>query len=362
MVYKVIGLMSGSSLDGLDIVFTHLDESRGIWKFEVKNCDCIPYTEEWQHALKTAKNQSVSDFLLLHTRYGKYLAECVNAFIEKHSLHHQIDFIATHGHTVFHDPAHHTSAQIGCGATLAAHTQLPVISDLRAMDTALGGQGAPIVPIGDKLLFPEYDYLLNIGGIVNISVKNDDTIHAFDICTGNQALNILAQRTGNDMDKNGAMAKSGRLLGGVLDALNAQDYFHRPAPKSLSNEAAQELIFPVLMESPHDTNDLLHTVVKHIAQQVSNAILQSKSANTAGRMLITGGGAFNSFLVEEISEKLQPLGVTITVPDETIVKYKEALVMALIGALRWREETNVLASVTGASSDSIGGALWMGQR
>src|SRR5690606_5063091 len=148
MVYKVIGLMSGSSLDGLDIVFTHLEESRGAWKFDIKNTECIPYSEEWKHVLKTAKNQPVSHFLLLHTRYGKYLAECVLAFIEKNSLHHQIDFIASHGHTVFHDPAQHTSVQIGCGATLSAHTQLPVISDLRSMDVALGGQGAPIVPIG----------------------------------------------------------------------------------------------------------------------------------------------------------------------------------------------------------------------
>lgn len=362
MVYKVIGLMSGSSLDGLDIVFTHLEESRGVWKFEIKNCDCIPYNEEWQNALKTAKNQSVSNYLLLHTRYGKYLAECVNAFIEKHLIHHQVDFIATHGHTVFHDPVNYTSVQIGCGATLAAHTQLPVISDLRAMDVALGGQGAPIVPIGDKLLFPEYDYLLNIGGIVNITIKRAETLYAFDVCTGNQALNTLAQRAGKEMDKNGAMAGRGKLLGGIFDTLNAQDYFHRHAPKSLSNEAAQELIFPILMESEHDTNDLLHTVVKHIAEQVSNTIIQSGSEDAAGNMLVTGGGAFNRFLVEEISEKLQPLGINITVPDETVVKYKEALVMALIGALRWREEANVLASVTGASYDSIGGALWMGQR
>lgn len=353
--------MSGSSLDGLDIVYTHLEESRGAWKFEIKNCDCIPYNEEWLNALKTAKNHSVSNFLLMHTRYGKYLAECVNSFIEKHSLHHRIDFIVTHGHTVFHDPARHTSVQIGCGATLAAHTRLPVISDLRAMDVALGGQGAPIVPIGDKLLFSEYDYLLNIGGIVNISIKKDDVIHAFDVCTGNQALNILAQRAGKDMDENGAMARQGRWLGGISEALNAQAYFHRRPPKSLSNEAAQDLVFPILMESEHDTNDLLHTVVKHITEQVSNAIVQNKSENTEGNMLITGGGAFNSFLVEEISEKLHTLRITVTVPDETVVKYKEALVMALIGALRWREEVNVLASVTGASYDSIGGALWMGQ-
>lgn len=361
MVYKVIGLMSGSSLDGLDIVYVHLDENRGSWKYNILAADCVKYNEDWIEELKNAKNKSVADFLKLNTRYGNYLADCVNDFIEKNMLHHKVDFIASHGHTVFHEPENHTSTQIGCGATLAAHTQLPVINDLRSMDVALGGQGAPIVPVGDKLLFAEHDYWLNIGGIVNITVRNGDDVNAFDVCTGNQTLNILAQREGKEMDENGDMARQGLVLTGVLSELNDQDYFQKTPPKSLSNEAAIQLVFPVLMESKHANADLLRTVVQHIAEQVSNIVKQRTPHHDKSTMLITGGGAFNSFLVETIQELITPFNVTAIVPEAQTVMYKEALVMALIGALRWREETNVLSSVTGASRNTISGALWMGQ-
>jgi anhydro-N-acetylmuramic acid kinase len=352
--------MSGSSLDGLDIVYTHLDESRGTWKFEIKAAECIPYSDEWIKELKYATRLSVPDYLKLHTRYGKYLAQCVHGFIDRHSLHHQIDLISIHGHTVFHEPANQTSIQIGCGATLAALTQLPVVSDLRSLDVALGGQGAPIVPIGDKLLFPEFDYWLNIGGIVNISIKRGEQVAAFDVCAGNQILNVLAEREGKTMDTNGDMARSGQLLGGVFSLLGEQDYYKQPPPKSLSNEAAQQLVFPILLESSHSNADLLHTTVKYIAEQIALAIKQYRNVPDGGRMLVTGGGAFNTYLIESIKEALSASGIHAEVPDEQVVKFKEALVMALIGALRWREEVNVLSSVTGATDDSIGGALWMG--
>jgi anhydro-N-acetylmuramic acid kinase len=307
--------------------------------------------------LKTLKNLSVEDYLKLNTRYGHYLATCVNQFIETHSLHHQIDFVASHGHTAFHDPQHQTSVALGCGATLAAHTQLPVISDLRAMDVALGGQGAPIVPIGDKLLFAEYDYWLNIGGIVNITSQTAEKFQAFDVCPGNQLLNILAQREGKEMDENGDFAKQGQFLPDIFEALNAQNYYQREPPKSLSNEAAQQLVFPILLESAHRTIDLLHTAVQHIATQVANVV----NEGAPKKLLVTGGGAFNAYLIEVLKNKLVAKNVEVIVPDATIIKFKEALVMALIGALRWREEVNVLAPVTGAKHNSIGGAFWMGR-
>lgn len=352
--------MSGSSLDGLDIIYTHLEETRGAWKYEIKNAECISYTEDWHKELNAVQNLSAPDFLKLHTRYGKFLADKIHDFVTRNSLQHQVDFIASHGHTAFHDPETHTSAQLGCGATIAAHLQLPVISELRAMDVALGGQGAPIVPIGDKLLFSEYDYWLNIGGIVNISVKVSDSIHAFDVCTGNQVLNILAEKEGKDMDENGDLAREGNLLQGVLSRLNEQAYFQQSPPKSLHNEAAKQLAFPILLESAHDVKDLLHTFVCHIATQVALVIKQNPPAHENSRMLITGGGAFNGFLLEKIKEQLLDSQVEIVIPDAQTIKFKEALVMALIGALRWREEVNVLSSVTGANRDSVSGALWMG--
>jgi len=361
MVYKVIGLMSGSSLDGLDICYTHLEESRGQWKFDIQDAACIPYSDEWKERLQYAQQADVADFLKLHTRYGRYIGEEVQKFMESFSLQHKVDFIASHGHTAYHDPEQHTSFQLGDGATIAAVTGLPVISDLRSLDVALGGQGAPIVPIGDKLLFGDFDYWLNIGGIVNMTVQHEERMVAFDVCTGNQALNALARNEGKDFDEDGLIARNGKVLIGVVNDLNEQEYFKKLPPKSLSNDKAIALVFPVLLESPHSNADLLRTVVEHIAEQVAAVVKQFPHNKESAKMLVTGGGAFNNFLVEMIESKVASMHTKLIVPYEQVVKYKEALVMALIGALRWREETNILNSVTGASTESISGALWMGQ-
>lgn len=352
--------MSGSSLDGLDIAFVQLEEIRGVWTFQILEADCIPYTGDWADDLRRASQMSVPDFLRLHTSYGRYIGEMVNRFISNKSIEHQVQFIASHGHTVMHEPANHTTSQIGDGAAIAAFTGLPVISDLRSLDVALGGQGAPIVPIGDKLLFGQYDYWLNIGGIANITVPKDGGLMAFDVCPANQVLNTLAQKAGNEMDEGGAMAAKGSLLTGVLDALNNQPYYTMPAPKSLSNEAAVNMAFPSLYESDNSIEDMLHTMVLHIAEQVAHAVRQYPAGKEQSALLITGGGAFNTFLAKKIQQALSPLNTSVHIPDAITVQYKEAVVMALIGTLRWREETNVMASVTGASRDSIGGALWMG--
>ena len=361
MVYKVIGIMSGSSLDGLDIVYTLLEEIRGEWSFSIQNAECIPYEPEQIEELYQCPQLEMSGFLKLHTRYGRFIGESVNAFVEKHDLHHKVDFIASHGHTVFHDPANRTSFQIGDGATIAAVTGLPVISDLRSLDVALGGQGAPIVPIGDKLLFGGYDYWLNIGGIANITVLSNEKILAFDVCPANQILNTLAEMLGKKMDEGGEIARRGTLLIDVLSQLNEHPFYKMLPPKSLSNEAARALVFPHLLESQQNQEDLLRTVVQHIAEQVAEAVKNFPHNKEQATMLITGGGAFNDFLVEEIQKHVAKYNVATEIPDEKVVKFKEAIVMALIGALRWREETNVLSNVTGASRDSIGGALWMGQ-
>jgi anhydro-N-acetylmuramic acid kinase len=361
MVYKVIGLMSGSSLDGLDIAFVQLDEVRGQWSYEILHAECMPYKAEWAQQLQNASKLSVPEYLRLHTAYGRYTGELVNQFIQDKGIEHQVHFIASHGHTVLHEPAQHTTAQIGCGATIAAVTGLPVINDLRALDVALGGQGAPIVPIGDKLLFGQYDYWLNIGGIANITVPHNDGLLAYDLCAANQVLNTLAGKAGKHMDTNGGMAAEGKLLEDVLASLSSQEYYQRTAPKSLSNETAMSLVSPSLLEVAYEVPDALHTAVQHIADEVSKAVqLYPALGKEQATLLITGGGAFNGFLVQRITEALLPLNVSVHIPDETTIKYKEALVMALIGTLRWREETNVMSRVTGASRDSIGGALWMG--
>jgi anhydro-N-acetylmuramic acid kinase len=359
MIYRVIGIMSGSSLDGLDIVYTTLEEQSGKWTYQIIASDCIAFDAVLKSELHNAAQLEVPEYLLLHTRFGRFIGEQINRFIQNNELEHKVHFIASHGHTVFHSPSKFTSVQIGDGATISAVTGLPVISDLRSMDVALGGQGAPIVPIGDQLLFGDYDYWLNIGGIANMTARSNDRLVAFDICPANQMLNLLAQQLGQDYDKDGAIAARGRLLFDVLSQLNEQAYYRLPPPKSLSNEAAIALAFPHLLESPHDIPDLLHTAVVHIADEVCSAVRLFPVLHERPRMLITGGGAFNGFLVEKIKEQLLPLNVSVVVPDNNTVMYKEALIMALIGTLRWREEVNILKEVTGALQSSIGGALWM---
>ena len=357
MVYNVIGLMSGSSLDGLDIAWVELTEIRGEWTYSFGATECVPYQSELAGRLARASALPVPQFLRLHTEYGHWLGARVLDFIEKHNLAHKVHFLASHGHTVFHDPATKTTSQIGCGAAIAATVGLPVISDLRNMDVALGGQGAPIVPIGDRLLFGAYPYLLNLGGIANLTVQNADSAMAFDVCAANAPLNRLARRQGNEFDAEGAGARSGTVNASILGRLNTAPYLRHSAPKSLSNEAALQTAEPVL-SADAATDDLLATFCEHIADSVAEAAI--RFGNGAGEMLLTGGGALNTYLVARITEKLQPAGIVPVVPAEELVQFKEALVMALIGALRWREEENVLASVTGASRNSVGGALWLG--
>ncbi|MCB0697269.1 MAG: anhydro-N-acetylmuramic acid kinase [Chitinophagaceae bacterium] len=360
MVYKVIGLMSGSSLDGLDIAYVHLNEVGGQWNYEVIHAECVPYSANLAEQLRNASQKSVHEYLRLNTSYGRFLGEAVNGFIERNGIEHQVHLVASHGHTVMHEPHNHTSTQIGDGATIAAVTGLPVVSDLRNMDVALGGQGAPIVPVGDKLLFGQYDYWLNIGGIANITVPHNGETLAFDVCAANQMLNGLAEMKGMHMDKDGAMARTGKLQMDILADLNDEPYYLQEPPKSLSNEQAKQLVFPILLESKNEVNDLLRTAVQHIADKITEAVKKHPSGKERSVLLATGGGALNGFLMERIREGLAALNTDLHIPDEQTVNYKEAIVMALIGTLRFREETNVLSSITGASRDSIGGALWMG--
>lgn len=360
MVYKVIGLMSGSSLDGLDIAFVQLEEIRGNWSFEILQAECIPYEKELSEQLRKAPGMNAIDYLRLHTAYGRFLGEAVNQFIERHNIDHQVQMIASHGHTVLHEPHNGTSAQIGDGATVAALTGLPVVSDLRNMDVALGGQGAPIVPIGDKLLFAQYDYRLNIGGIANITVPNGDGTLAYDVCPANQILNGLAEKIGKEMDENGEIARSGNLQLDILSDLNDEAYYLQAPPKSLDNQQAKELVFPILMKSENDIADMMRTAVQHIVDKIVEAVQQYPTGKEQSSLLVTGGGALNKFMMEELEAALKQTNTELYIPNEQTVKFKEAVVMALIGVLRWREETNVMASVTGASRDSIGGALWMG--
>ena len=357
MIYRAIGIMSGSSLDGLDIAFVEFTETGGKWTYEILNADCIEYSKEWQEKLRDAVLLSALDYQLLHTEYGHYIGKRVNEFIQQHGLEHKVNLIASHGHTTFHLPLQQMTAQLGDGAAIAAETKLNVVSDLRSLDVALGGQGAPIVPIGEKLLFAEYDYFLNVGGIANISINENGKYIAYDVCAANRVLNMLAAEEGLKYDDGGKLAATGKVNEDLLGKLNSLEYYRKPYPKSLANSFGTDVVFPIIKTAAVSVKDGLRTYVEHIALQIKNAVPDNEVTK---KILVTGGGAMNSFLIERLNDLLADKNIEVVVPDEKTIQYKEAMIMALIGILRWREEENVLPSVTGASRGSVGGALWIG--
>ena len=364
--------MSGSSLDGLDLALVEFQEVSGKWSYAVKAAACYPYSYEWEEKLRTATLLNALDYQLLHTVFGQYIGEQVNLFIQKNKLQFRVQLIASHGHTTFHVPAQKMTAQLGDGAAIAAATGINVVSDLRAMDIALGGQGAPIVPIGEKLLWPEYDLLLNIGGIANLTLNNALNNIAFDVCAANRVLNLLAKEAGKNYDEGGSLAAKGKLRIELLNELNALDYYKKPYPKSLANDFGTEVVWKLIRDTEYGMQDsgnwipdALRTYVEHIAVQVKLAItspgISSRLPATGSRILVTGGGAHNTFLIDRLKDILSHHGIEVNIPEKELIDFKEAIVMALIGVLRWREENNVLSSVTGASRNSIGGAVWIGQ-
>jgi anhydro-N-acetylmuramic acid kinase len=362
MVYRVIGIMSGSSLDGLDIAFVEFEETARKWSYEIKAASCKPYTSEWLDRLQSATSLNAYQYLILHSDYGKYIGEQVNSFIDHFDLHHKVQLISSHGHTTFHAPLVGMTGQLGNGASIAATTEINVVSDLRAMDIAFGGQGAPIVPIGERLLFDEYTYFLNLGGIANLSFKSETGHYAFDVCAANRVLNMLAGSMGKDFDDGGAIAASGKVYTPLLSRLNALDYYSQNYPKSLANSFGTDEVFPLVNGFDIEIEDKLRTYAEHIVMQIGYALEKTGADNRIRtKMLVTGGGAFNTFLVQRLTETLQSYNIEVIIPPALLVNYKEALIMALIGVLRWREEYNVLNTVTGAARSSIGGAVWIGQ-
>lgn len=359
MIYRAIGIMSGSSLDGLDVVFTELQEISGTWNYQIMHSGCLDYDEKWMQKLTHATGMSSLDYQLLHTEYGKFIGQKINEFIDENKLHHQVSLISSHGHTTFHMPKKKMTHQLGDGAAIAAETRLPVVSDLRSIDVAFGGQGAPIVPMGEKLLFSSYHCFLNIGGIANISINKEDELIAYDVCAANRVLNMLAGEKNLAYDDRGKISAQGKIHTDLLEKLNSLEYYKQPYPKSLANSFGTDIIYPLVKSFSVSIEDALRTYTEHICRQIKNSLLPFKQ-DTLQKLFITGGGAFNTFLIQRLQENLNEINFEIFIPAKDVVQYKEALIMALLGVLRWREQYTVLASVTGAARNSIGGALWLG--
>ena len=367
-----IGLMSGSSLDGLDIALVRFKEEGEHYDFQILAAETLPYPDLWKRQLAEAFHKQPEELAQLDKDYGRYLGEQVLAFAKKHNAHP--DFVASHGHTIFHRPEERYTLQIGDGQALAKACGFTVVNDFRTEDVGKGGQGAPLVPIGDKLLFADYEMCLNIGGIANISYDENGRRIAYDLCIANQALNYLAQMDGLDYDKDGDLARSGKVDFDLLKKLNNSPFFMQEPPKSLGREYFEMYQRGLLDEgrktkdtrrgtARHETRDygtrdadlsiadMLATFVEHIALQISIPI----SLLPKGKILVTGGGARNKFLMERLQARTKH---EVVIPKKEIIDYKEALIFAFLGLRRLEGKTNVLASVTGATSDSCSGRIW----
>lgn len=350
--FKVIGLMSGSSLDGVDIAYVNFSHDNKRWFFQILEAGNVPYSEEWKNKLSEAFNKSDSELKELDIEYGKYLGSITKKFIEKYELEPKL--IASHGHTIFHMPEKSYTLQIGNGQEIANATRIMTINDFRTEDVKKGGQGAPLVPIGDKYLFADFPICLNIGGIANVSYDIENKRIAYDICMANQLLNYLANKLGYDYDNNGNFARQGNVNQELLDILNDNSYYSKEAPKSLGREFFEEYQHKIIDNSKLSVKDLLATATEHIAHQ----IVKSTNSLESSKMLITGGGAKNNFLIERIKSLSHH---EIVIPETMIIDYKEALIFAFLGTLKLEGKTNVLSSVTGATSDSSSGIVSLPQ-
>ncbi|MEP1035668.1 anhydro-N-acetylmuramic acid kinase [Ekhidna sp.] len=339
--YSVVGVMAGSSMDGLDLAHALFTETNNGWEYQLKNCEVISYPSDLLDRLKRSPTQKKKNQELLDIDFGKWIARCVNNF--KKNLP-AIDILAVHGHTVIHKPSENISWQLGDGTTIALETGITTITEFRSFDVQNGGQGAPLVPFGDFTLFNEYDACLNLGGIANISLKANHT--AWDICPCNQVLNYFAEKLGEPYDKNGDFGKSGKFDEAFYSRISTLPFFSLSPPKSLPNNFIDLEILRAV-----EPKDGLYTYCQVIAEQIQ----RSMSGSTGSKLLITGGGAFNSFLINGIRSQLNDWEVY--VPDTKLVVFKESLVFAFLALKRMRNEINTLSSVTGASKDTSSGVI-----
>lgn len=343
--------MSGTSLDGVDIACCTFSFKKR-WTFTIEKAETVRYSGEWFKKLKDAHTLAAQQLLELDHAYGKFLGMLCKNFIKKNSIK-KVDFISSHGHTIFHQPEKGFTLQIGNGNDINTVTGLPVISDFRSLDVANGGQGAPLVPIGDKHLFSDYDICLNLGGIANLSYDLKKQRIAFDVCYVNMGLNYLTEKIGKKYDEGGELASSGELNSELLSRLNAAYSTTQKKRPALAREFFEQKIQPLLDQEKISVPDRLRTFTESIAQQLSDVILNSRKNAT---VLCTGGGSFNSFLMYRLVEHCGD-GATLVIPEKEIVDFKEAIVFAFLGVLRSRNQINCLKSVTGAAQDSSSGVL-----
>lgn len=349
--YHVLGIMSGTSCDGIDLAYCQFTYSQNNqWEFVIIKAQTISYDLQWQKHLSAAINLHQSDIESLDMAYTALLNSVILEFIDRTKIT-ELDLICSHGHTVWHKPDQGLTFQIGNLSLIAQNMPCPIICNFRTQDVALGGQGAPLVPIGDHLLFNDFDACINLGGFANISYRaREGSMIAFDLCPFNIVLNHWAQQLGANFDKNGHLASSGAVHKALLNELNSLAYYSQEPPKSLGLEWVLSHVYPLYQKYKLHPQDWLATAGTHMVTQVY------QGAKKFDRILMTGGGVYNGFILDRLDE-LAP--GKFTVPEPQLIEYKEALIFGLLGVLRYREEVNTLASVTGASRNHSAGDIWM---
>lgn len=354
---KVIGLMSGTSLDGLDLAFCEFVFHNHQWEYKLLETQEIPYEDSFKKQLKEAILLPEKELELLNEIYGSWLGEQVAAFIEERHL--KVDAIASHGHTIHHRPEEGVTYQLGSGKKIVEKTGITVVNDFRTLDVQLGGQGAPLVPVGDALLFSKYDFCINLGGISNVSFDQGGVRKAFDIGVANMLLNYGSEKLGKPYDKGGEIAQSGHLNVDLLYRLNQLPFYQQEGPKSLGFEWFQSEVVPLLEKVQMPIADLLCTATHHVVNQLVRSV---KAQNkTHASVLVTGGGAYNDFLIALLQEQLGD-NYQVIVPESSLVSFKEALIFAFMGVLKLHHIPNALSSVTGASRDSCTGVVYIPKR
>ncbi len=349
-VYYVVGVMSGTSLDGLDMAFCRFIRENSQWSYKVLGTHYIDYTNQQVELLKEAYTCSGRRLQEIDVEFGRFIGEQVLKFVESFDM--LVDLISSHGHTVFHEPSKGYTLQIGSGAHIANVSGITTVCGFRDLDVALGGQGAPLVPIGDEMLFGDYDACINLGGFANISYSSVGNRIAYDVCPLNFVLNFLSQKTGLPFDNNGDLASEGSVIGDLMGQLNDLIHYSQDPPKSLGQEWVEKNVFPILRQYHKlSIEDLLATYTSHAAFQIA----KSFDGFLGDKILVTGGGAYNKYLLELIRDFSNK---TIIIPSKELIDFKEALVFAFLGVLRSQNEINTLASVTGAKTNSTGGVIY----
>ena len=348
--YNVIGLMSGTSLDGVDLAHIHFSVHDQKWTFDILESETVAYSPSWINRLKLAVDYSEIELEKINQEYTSLLASVISTFIAKHKIK-SLDAVCSHGHTILHQPEKGITLQIGNLPEISKLINQTVVCNFRVQDVKLGGQGAPLVPIGDQILFSKYEYCMNLGGFSNVSFEKNDKRIAFDISPVNTVLNFYANQLGLDYDDKGKLSRTGKTNEDLLHKLNALDFYKRQHPKSLGFEFVKEIILPLIESFEIAIEDKLHTFTEHVANQIALAL-----PNKKGQILITGGGAYNDFLMERIQSHLPEMEIII--PSPKILEFKEALIFALLGVLKLRDEINVLSSVTGAKKDHSSGFIY----